>query len=429
MSAKMEKRQHNNGSFYLKSLMALLLTINISGCNSEAKTDKNVSEHATPAPVLTVTSIKPAYKNVTQTLNVTGTIAAWDLLSVSPSVNGLKITNIYTESGENVRKGQVLAQLDDSMLRTQLLSARARLANAEAQLAKARQPNRNQEVNRQKAALTQAQSNLDNARANAQRFESLYAQGAISKSDLDMRRTTLETAEALYNQEKQRLSLLVEGARIEDVNIARATVADAMAQIEQLKVQIAQTSVLSPSDGLVLERTGHLGDISSSMNKLFTIVRNNRFELQAKVPETDLKLITTGAVVEITSDANPDLKTLGRVRQIGPGVDQANRQAIVKIDLDNVGGLQTGQFVKGKISLGSDKRLIIPAKSIINTDGTERVFLLDKDIAHARPVKTGTRSGNMVEIVSGLTATDQIIGEGAGFIRDGDKVKIASNVK
>jgi HlyD family secretion protein len=428
MAANMENRQKDHTGFYLKSIMALLLTINISACNSEAKTDKTkISDNATPAPVLTVTAVKPEYKSITTSLNVTGTIAAWDLLSVSPSISGLKIMDIYTESGNTVHKGQVLVKLDDSMIQTQLISCRARLANAEAQLAKARQPNRNQDISRQKAALAQAQANLDNARTNSSRFEALYTQGAISKADLDMRRTTLETAESLYNQEKQRLSLLVEGARIEDINIAQATVTEARGALEQLKVQLAQTSVISPADGLVLERMAHLGDISSSMNKLFTIVRNNRFELQAKVPETDLKLINTGATVEISSDADPDLKTAGTVRQIGPGIDQTNRQAIVKIDLNYVKGMQTGQFVKGKITLGSSKRLIIPAKSIINTDGTEQVFVLDKTIASSRAVKTGTRSGNMVEIISGLKDSDQIIGEGAGFIRDGDTVKIATN--
>jgi HlyD family secretion protein len=428
MFFKIGNRHKSKNAFYLIPMFSLIVSLNLAGCKSEARTGKNQgSEMATPAPVLTVTAIKPVFKNIAQTLNVTGTIAAWDLLSVSPSVNGLKVVGINTEAGNYVHKGQVLVKLDDSMLQAQLLSARARLANAEAQLSKARQPNRSQDISRQQAALSQAEANLENARANASRFESLFAKGAISKSDLDLRRTTLETSEALYNQEKQRLSLLIEGSRVEDINIANATVADARAQIEQLKVQLAQTSVLSPDDGLVLDRLVHYGDISSSQGKLFNIVRNNRFELQAKVPENDLRMISPGSLVEISSDANPDLKTTGKVRQIGPGVDQASRQATVKIDLVNIPGLQTGQFVKGKITTGSIRRLIIPAKSIINTDGTEHVFVLDKDIARSQPVITGTRSGNMVEVVSGLKEPDRIIGEGAGFISDGDKVKIASN--
>src|SRR5262249_39280790 len=146
------QNRRKNSTALLKPVIALLVTLQITGCNSEAKTDKKASDAATPAPVLTVTSVNPSFKNVTQTLNVNGTIAAWDLLSVSPSVNGLKVISIFAESGDSVHKGQLLAKLDDSMLNAQLLSARARLINAEAQLAKAKQPNRSQDVTRQKEA-------------------------------------------------------------------------------------------------------------------------------------------------------------------------------------------------------------------------------------------------------------------------------------
>ncbi|MBC7476424.1 MAG: efflux RND transporter periplasmic adaptor subunit [Candidatus Sericytochromatia bacterium] len=408
--------------------MMIFISSGVLGCNSKAK-DKKVNASSSPPPVLTVSTFKPEFKVIQKNLNVTGTLAAWDLLSISPSANGLKVIGIYAESGESVNKGQILIKLDDASLIAQLASTRARLASSQAQLDKVRNPNRSQDVLRQEAALIQAKASLDNARDNAKRYELLYSQGAVSRIDSDTRKTTFETSQALYNQELERLNLLKAGARSEDIRIAQASVADISAQIQQLNVQLSQTIVKAPDSGLVLDRMVHLGDVSSSAAKLFTVIRNNRFELQAKIPELDLNSIKIGDSVSISSDANSSLKTTGKIRQIGPGVDQASRQAIVKIDVVYVKGMQTGQFIKGVVNIGESKGIMIPTKSIINTDGNAQVFVVNNSVAKARPITTGTIRDKLVEVKKGLSINDEIINEGAGFIKDGDVVKVVYNDK
>lgn len=409
-------------------LVIIPLMINYS-CKSEAKSEepdkKDVKQTASVA--LTVSSYKVTSKTLNQNLIVTGSVSTWDTVSVQSAANGLRVLQVLADSGDFVQKGQLLVKLDDSLLNAQMLSAKARIQSAEAQLLKAKAPNRIQDIERQKAVIQQLEANLENAKVNSKRFEALFAKGAASKADLDLRKTTLETAEAQINQEKQRLDLLVEGSRIEDIRVSEAAVAEAKAQIAQINVQLAQTKIYAPTSGLIADRMVHLGDVASSAAKMFSIIRDNRYELYAKVPENDLRLIKAGDKVEVSSDADPNLKTTGTVRQIGPGVDPVSRQAIVKISLVNVKGLQTGQFLKGKISFGNDDKLVIPSKAVVNLDGKEKVFVLSKDaMVKAQMVKTGFRDGDFIEIVDGLKADDEIVSDGAGFLRDGDKVKVVA---
>jgi len=395
----------------------------LSGCKAK-EPDKKDSAQATPPPALTVSTQKVAEKKLAKKLMITGSISAWDLLSVSPTANGLKVVEIKVDAGDLVKSGQLLAKLDDSMISAQLESARSRLLSLEQQLEKALNPNRKQDLLRQKASLEQAEANFVNARNNAERFKNLFANGAISKAELDNRLTTLETTEAFLKQEQQRMDLLNAGTREEDIRIAQASVMEIKAQIKQLEVQLAQTKILAPDDGLIFDRGVHLGDVSASMSKFFTIVRQNRYELQAKVPETDLSSLKKGAMVNVSSDAQPEKKIIGRIRQIGPGVDPLSRQSVIKIDLENTTGLQTGQFVKGFIDLGDLNGIAVPNQAIINNEGRDYVFTVEKELALLKPVVTGIMSDGLVEIKSGLKAGDSVIDQGAGFIRDGDRVRV-----
>lgn len=413
---------------FFKIILITSLSITYS-CNSEKKVETKEAKKEL-IPVLTVTTLSPVKKDIKKTLSVTGNLSAWDMVYVQPAISGLKVIDIYGDTGQYVNKNQVLVKLDDSMIKAQINSAKSRLINAQSQLEKTKNPNRDQDVLRLKAALEQSKVNLMDAEQNYKRYQSLYEQGAVSKLDLDSKNTLLKTAEALYKQEEQRLNLTLAGSRTEDITIAQAAVADAQAQIQQLNIQLAQTIITSPDSGLIQEKQVFLGDVSSSMNKMFSIVRHKRFELQAKVPESDLKNIREGQFVNITSDADSKISTSGTIRQIGPGVDPVSRQAIVKISTDYVDGMQTGQFLRGSVNIGSNKSLVVPSKALINNEGISKIFIVnDKSFVNLKKVEIGSRTGDFIEVKSGLTERDKIIVDGIGFLRDGDFVKVVPTPK
>lgn len=346
----------------------MLLMGAVAGC--KGKEPPKVTE--APA-VLTVSTQPVATRQIDRSLSLTGSVAAWEQLPVMPAANGLKIVQVLAEEGDQVQRGQLLVKLDDATLLAQLAQAKARLATARAQRASAEDTYR--------------------------RFSELAKEGGVSASELVSRRTALETASA--------------------------QMAEAQAAIANFEALVAQTRVTAPTDGLVLKRDAHLGDVSSVGRALFALARDSRLEVEALVPETDLGRVRPGQTVKVTSDAQPDLAATGTVRQIAPSIDAASRQATVEIDLPKGTGFQPGMFVRAAVDLGAQEALAVPANAVMAKEGGSQVFVLDGEVARARRVVTGPRQGEWVAILEGLQPGDTLITSGAGFLKDGDKVDVA----
>jgi HlyD family secretion protein len=372
---------------------------------------------AAPAPVQlaaassqSVTVAPAALTRVTQTVDVTGSVAAFDLLPISAQVTGLQIQQILVEEGQTVETGQILAVLDSSVLKSQLNQAQADAASTQAV------------VQQKRAALAQEQATLAQANTDLRRYQSLAQAGAISQKDLDSYATASKTAQESVNVARANISS------------AEADVASETAHIQQLQTQIEQTFVRSPSSGMIAEKVARVGNVTGS-DKLFSLIRNGALELQAKVPETELSQIKIGALARISSDADRRINLQGRVREISPLVDSQSRQATVKIDLPASSLLRSGMFLKAAVTIQTDQALTVPATAVLpQSDGGSLVYVLEGgDTVHAKPVEIGTRqdSGDpskaRIAIRSGLKPGDRVVVAGAGYVKDGDRVTVVQN--
>jgi HlyD family secretion protein len=402
----------------LASLAVAILLVT-SGCKKE--TVKTVEAPAVLTVAIEAASIKP----MQQQLEMTGSVAAWDPLPVMPAANGLRLTRVLAEEGDEVHQGQLLAQLDDATLQAQLQGARARAQSAEAQLAKMRHPNRRQDYVTADASLAQAEANVTSARDSYNRFKELQAEGGVSAADLVTKLAALNAAIATAEQARQRRSLTREGSRTEDIHIAEAAAAEARANVSQLQAQLGQTRVTAPSSGQIIKRDAHLGDVSSVGRALFQMVRDSRLEVQATIPESDMAKVHVGEEVHVTSDARPDMHVTGKVRLVSPSVDQSSRQATIKIALPVHSGFEVGMFVRAQAQLGSTNTLVVPAVAIVTKETGSEVFVLEGVNARSHPVVTGTRAGGQVAILQGLNPGDKVVTAGVGFLKDGDKVVVA----
>lgn len=402
-------------------------------------------------PVITVAVMPAAYRAVDRTLAVTGTVSAWDELSVGSEANGLRIEAVHVEEGDEVTRGQVLAELNSSILRAQLQALQARYSQAGAAIEKAVQPNRPQDllalesalrgaeasVDQEQANLVQTRANLENARTNATRYAASLSEGFVTAQEAENRQTELERQRALVQaaehrveaarfaaeQARQRLDVARIGGRREDVEIAQATRAEIAAQIQQVQAQIAQTTILAPDDGLIVKRQAHLGDIASAGKTLFTMVRRNRLELKAQMPEVDLDEIRVGQGVSLEYDGRT---VVGKVFQVSPTVDPSTRLGVVRVSVPDRSGLRPGMFVRGTIALGSRNVLSVPSVAVLGEAGKYFVFTLEGDVVHRTSVETGARAADRVEIMTGLKPGEKVVVEGAGFLSDGDAVTVKS---
>jgi RND family efflux transporter MFP subunit len=385
-------------------------------------------------------------------LSVTGTVAPWDELKVCPEISGLLINSVKVEEGTSVKKGQVLATLNSTLLEDQLEEAEAKMRSGQAGFNKALQPNRPEEILMLRAALEQAknarnqeEANVDkahialaSAKVNVQRFKRLFEQGAISEAEkenhqliLDNAKVELLSAEhrekASQRQEEQVQQRLLEatrGGRREDVLVSQAAIEEVRAQIKHLHGQLAQTIVRAPDDGVILRRDAHIGDTSASGKPLFTMSRKGLMELRAAVNDSDLNRLKVGQTVGLTPNGEDENKISGKIKLLSPQVDAATRMGIARIDIPNNSGLKPGMFVSGEISLSRRNLLTVPVEAIVTRSGKTFVFVAEHGRAHSLPVVAGLRSNSYVEIKSGLTKGQLVITKGARFIADNDVVDI-----
>ncbi|QIR41242.1 efflux RND transporter periplasmic adaptor subunit [Tolypothrix sp. PCC 7910] len=411
-----------------------------------------------PSMTVTVATVETA--SVARTLNTTGTVAASDLIPVLPQTNGLQIKKIpdNIQEGAFVKKGDVLAVLDDSVLQTQISQAKADMESKQADMASKQADVTSKQasvssnvaiVKQRQADLAQAQARLEEAEKNYQRYQQLAASGAISQQELDTRSYTVKTARetvrvAEENVRSTQANVGGSQANISiaqaNVNKAKADVRNSAAKIGQLQTQLAQTLVVAPVSGIIAEKLARVGDMTGvppqtqvgnvigGTQKLFSIIRDGKLELQAKVPEIQLSLVKVGATVEVTSDLDRLVTLQGRVREIEPLVNDQRREATVKIDLPPTKLLKPGMFARAAITTSSTLGMTVPQKAVqTQPDGSVIVFMLSgEDIVRAQKVELGEPiNGNSVEIKSGLKLGDRVVVKGAGYLKDGDKVLVA----
>jgi HlyD family secretion protein len=363
--------------------LAVLAVAAIAG--SRLMGHKPVVVQAMPVQTITVGSVVQA--PLGRALVVNGSLAAWDELPVGTEAGGLAIVQVAVEEGDKVTKGQLLAKLDDSVLKAQLAQAEASVAQAE-------------------AGVRKAQAMSGTANSDVHRAKELSRNGYISGQVAEQRETTLTAAEA-------------------DVNVARQNLVTAQAIADERAAQLAQTEIRAPTDGTVSKRLAKLGNVVAVGEQLFRMIRDNRVELQAEVPEMDLPQLKAGQTATIVVNDNDPQHFEGKIRLVGATVDPQTRIGMVYVALPEDPALKPGMFVHGQIVTGQANVLQVPAEAIVYKDSKPAVFIIDKgDRAKLRMVETGTRANGIVEIVSGASAGERVALAGAGYLKDNDLVRI-----
>lgn len=428
---------------------AALLLISQSKDSHKATTNESV------APVATVTTQPVARIPIVSTVVASGTIAARHTVDIGSELTGLRVTQVNVDEGDFVRRGQVLARLNSDVLSAQLSREQANLAGALANVEKARQPNRLEDIlglqaayQQSQAAVAQAESNvrrleanLANLKTTAARYQTLKMEGAISdqdaldrqtasrmgESELAATRQQLEASRFSARQAQERLRAAEAGGRQVDVSISQANAAQIRATIRQIEAQLAQTVIKAPSDGIITKRNAEAGEIPALGQSLFTMAKEGELELRTQVQEIDLPGIKPGARVTITPAA-PGLKPISAtVREISPIVDPKTRLGTVYVDVSAAHGLKEGMYASAQVATGMRLSLAVPTKAIRAEESEKIVFVLDGNKATRRVVVTGNNSGDMVEVKTGLADGEQIIIAGAGFLKDGDVVELSKN--
>ena len=329
---------------------------------------------ATSRPALTVTLTTPQSSDWPRRLPAQGSIAAWQEAVIGAELAGLRVTEVLVNVGDHVSKGQELARLSIDTVSADVAQARASVAEAEASLA--------------------------DARATAKRNLDLQAKGFISPQALTQAETNEQTA------------------------VARLAAAHARLQAEE--VRLSQTRVLAPDDGVISERNATVGSLTQPGQELFRQIRGDRLEWRAEVTSAEADQLQPGMPATLWLPSGVEIK--GSVRMVAPTIDPATRTALVYVDLplaDARATLRAGTFARGEFELGRQIALNVPQSAVLMRDGFAYVFTVDEaNKARQTKVSIGRRSGELIEITDGLDPASRIVVTGAGFLTDGDTVRV-----
>jgi len=332
-----------------------------------------------PSTALTVDTVVPQQVTMARRLAASGSIHAVDELSIGSDASGVRLLAVTVDVGASVRRGQLLARGDDAVL----LAQRAQ----------------------QDALVRQARAELAQADANLARAESIKESGVYSDEAVQTRRTAAEAAAA-------KLDL-------------------ALAQRRDIQLRIEQTRVVAPADGTIAKRSATVGAVMQPGQELFRLIRDDLIEWRAEVPDHVLGAIVPGSPVELRLAGGRSAE--GRVRMVAPTVDTRTRNGVVHASLAPLAAaagqapLRAGAHVQGEIHVGSARLWTLPEAVLLTRDGQAFVYVVGAHgVARATRVQTGARQDGRVEI-DGLPPDARVVATGAGFVKDGERVRLADS--
>jgi RND family efflux transporter MFP subunit len=206
-------------------------------------------------------------------------------------------------------------------------------------------------------------------------------------------------------------------------------------ELRQARARQTKGSVVSPIDGVVALRDVNVGDLASDAavgKPIFRIVDNRLLNLTMTVASVDSARIKTGQTVEFSVDALPGKTFTGKVMFINPELSSADRSLKVIAEVKNVPEtLKGGLFAKGRIIAGNRSDVLqVPRSSIDRLEMAARkgsMYIIENSIARRRDITTGSQNGDLMEVVSGLTAGEKYVIRGGFNLKDGEKVAVATS--
>ncbi|HEY1203364.1 MAG: efflux RND transporter periplasmic adaptor subunit [Bryobacteraceae bacterium] len=368
-------------------------------------------------------------------LNATGYIVAAHKIEVGSKVMG-KVAWIGVDKGDHVKEGQVIVRLEDEEYRAQLEQARGQLENLQARLAELEHGSRPQEIAGAKADLEQARADMINGRITLNRTRQLTDQKIMSSQTLDDAQAKYDAAVARVASLEERFRLTQLGPRQEEIDAARGQVLQAKGMVDFYQNQLDNTVIKAPVTGTILERevekgefvtTSFVGD-RGAKGYVVSLADLNDLEVELDISQNDFAKLAHDQRGWITTDAYPDRRYDGYIRQISP---EANRQkATVQV---KVKVLKPDAYLRpdmnASVAFYSEQTagaaapkpvVVVPASAV--HDGA--VFVVLDGHAVRRAVKAGATASQGIRIEEGLIGGEDLIANPPAGLKDGDRVRV-----
>jgi len=356
------------------------------------------SQPSSPSAPVAVHTVTVALQDWPSTYEATGTVRARTSANIASKVTGY-VQQVTVQQGDRVSAGQTLVVIDTRDLDANYRRADAGVAEVNSAIPEA------------DSAVAAAKANLDLARVTAKRIDELAAKKSVSNQEVDESNARLQSAQANYDMARAKRTQLQ--SRLDQATEERHAAA----------IMRDYGRIAAPFAGIVTAKNVNPGDLATTGAPLLTIERQDGFRLEAAVDESKLASVRNGQSVRYALDL-AECAGQGRVSEVVPAVDPASRSYIAKIDLPACAGLRSGMFGRAFFQLGSRKAIAVASAAVTERGQLQSVFVADGDSAHARLVTVGERSGDAVEILSGLNPGESLIAPAPPGLADGTKIEV-----
>jgi RND family efflux transporter MFP subunit len=269
----------------------------------------------------------------------------------------------------------------------------------------------------------------------AQRIEKVYAEVGtrVKRGQLLVEMENINYASAKIQLENLKLDL----SRIEALYRAGGV---AEQQYDQIKTQVKiseeslanlakNTRLLSPIDGIVVQKNFDSGDLATGM-PILVVMQMQPVKILINISEEYFPQVKSGTPVEVSLDIYPEKRFKGSVTLVHPVVDPNTRTFVAEVRINNPAlEIRPGMFARARVDFGTKERVVVPDRAVVKQSGTndKYVYVLDGDVVHFTKVELGRRVGPIYEVLSGLEAGDKVVIAGNSSLKDKATVKVVDS--
>lgn len=370
-----------------------------------------VSSKLKPIPVVATPIVRGS---AVDAVYATGTVEAEDRVQIKVKAAG-SLSEVFVKEGDRVKKGDLLARIDNPQLSFDLRRGKVDLNAAAAQGGTAAP-----QLEALKAQALAISADLGLARQDADRLDKLLASGAIGSAEADRARARVAQLQAtLAANEAQQRALRIDLS----ANTARQA-----AQVKTLESRLLDAEVRAPMDGVVLGKQVELGEVVSVNQTLFKVGDTSRLILEVSVDEADVARVHDPSEGKPASRVAVSLYAFakqvfpGKVLEILPDANRERKSFLVKVALDDPPpGLRSGMSGEVNILVGQKEGVLL-APSEAEAEGM--VWLVEGSRARRAPVKIGIRDLLRLEVVEGPAEGSLVVVEGQDKLADGARVSV-----
>jgi multidrug efflux pump subunit AcrA (membrane-fusion protein) len=403
------------------AIFILLVVLFAEACKKPAEKSEE-KEPETVAPVQTAAVRQGPIHRIVQAQAI---LYPANQAAITPKI-GAPIGRFYVNRGDHIRKGQLIAELENRDLAAAVTAAKGNVDQATANYRNTTAAALPDEIAKSQSDVQAGKELVDVAQKLYESRKKLFDDGALPRKQLDEAQVSLVQVRNQYEIARKHLDSLQQAGKEAQTKAAQAQIEAAKGQHEAAQAQLEYSKIISPIDGVVADRPFYAGEIAGAGMPMLTIVDISSVIARASVPVGDLSFIKVGNDATIIADG---FEVRGKVTVVSPALDPNSTTTEVWVQAANPGErLRPGATVRVSIVVKTiSDALLIPLSAILPSQGNEEntVLVVGADsLAQERKIETGIREGDNIQVLKGLAPGEQVITVGGYGVKEIKKVKV-----